>query len=158
MHLKITFDEKAFAHSEEQSTTTFDKPDFKKFNMRFHNLDLIIIDAIAKRNGTSRSQIINSFIERMLKDFVLRCPKYEALYISQHAEMLSENSTKSNKDFAWDEWYAHTTLQQNHDYLWIAQNDLQYDIDNKNISKEFVTLVRKLNKSRENSSETNPKP
>src|SRR5690606_10219780 len=101
MHLEITFDEKAFAHSEEQSTTTFDKPDFKKFNMRFNNLDLIIIDAIAKRNGTSRSQIINSFIERMLKDFVLRCPKYEALFITGHAEAINVDSTKSDKNFAW---------------------------------------------------------
>ena len=158
MHLEITFDEKAFAHSEEQPTTTFDKPDFKKFNMRFNNLDLIIIDAIAKRNGTSRSQIINSFIERMLKDFVLRCPKHEALVISDHAEKLSKDSSKSNKDFAWNEWYAHTTLRQNHDYLWMAQDNLQYDIDNKNISKEFVTLVRKLIKSEDNPDKTNPKP
>ena len=158
MHLEITFDEKAFAHSEEQSTTTFDKPDFKKFNMRFNNLDLIIIDAIAKRDGTSRSQIINSFIERMLKDFVLSCPKHEALVISDHAEKLSKDSTKSNKDFAWNEWYAHTTLRQDHDYLWMAQDNLQYDIDHKNISKEFVTLVRKLRKSGDNPDETNPKP
>ena len=157
MHLEITFDEKAFAHSEEQSTTTFDKPDFKKFNMRFNNLDLIIIDAIAKRNGTSRSQIINSFIESMLKDFILRCPKHEALVISEHAEKLSKDSTKSNKDFAWDEWYAHTTLRQDHDYLWIAKNNLKQDIDHKNISKEFVTLVHKLRKSRDTSDEANPK-
>jgi hypothetical protein len=158
MHLEITFHEKAFAHSEEQSTTTFDKPDFKKFNMRFNNLDLIIIDAIAKRNDTSRSQIINSFIESMLKDFVLSCPSHEALVISEHAEKLSKDSTKSNQDFAWDEWYAHTTLRQDHDYLWIAKNDLQHDIDHKNISKEFVTLVRKLRKSRDTSDEANPKP
>lgn len=157
MHLEITFDEKAFAHSEEQSTTTFDKPDFKKFNMRFNNLDLIIIDAIAKRNGTSRSQIINSFIERMLKDFLLRCPEHEAIYISEHAEILSKDSTKSNKDFAWNEWYAHRTLRQEHDYLWMAQTKLQHYVDGKKISKEFVSLVRKLKRSIDNSSEVNPK-
>lgn len=158
MHLEITFDEKAFAHSEEQSTTTFDKPDFKKFNMRFNNLDLIIIDAVAKRNGTSRSQIINSFIERMLKDFVLRCPKYEALFITGHAEAISGDSTKSDKNFAWDEWYADTALAQNIDYLWLANNDLQHDIDNKNISKELATLAVRLQKARASSSETKPKP
>jgi hypothetical protein len=158
MHLEITFDEKAFAHSEEQSTTTFDKPDFKKFNMRFNNLDLIIIDAIAKRNGTSRSQIINSFIERMLKDFVLRCPKYEALFITEHAEAINVDSTKSDKNFAWDEWYADTALAENIDYLWLAKDRLQNDIENKNISKELVTLVSKLKKARANSSETKPKP
>lgn len=157
MSLKIEFDEAAFDKLEE-SSTTFDKPDFKKFNMRFNNLDLIIIDAIAKRNGTSRSQIINSFVERMLKDFVLSCPSHEALHISQHAEILSKNSIKSNKDFAWDKWYAHTTLRQDHDYLWMAKSNLQHDIDHKNISKEFVTLVRKLKKSRDNSSETKSKP
>lgn len=158
MHLEITFDEKAFAHSEDQSTTTFDKPDFKKFNMRFNNLDLIIIDAVAKRNGTSRSQIINSFIEHMLKDFVLRCPKYEALFITQHAEAISRENTKSDKSFAWDGWYADTALTVHHDYLEIAKNDLQHDIDNKNISKELVTLVGRLKKARASSSETKPKP
>jgi len=158
MQLEITFDEKACAHSEAPSTTTFDKPDFKKFNMRFNNLDLIIIDAIAKRNGTSRSQIINSFIERMLKDFVLRCPKYEALFITEHAEAINVDSTKSDKNFAWDEWYADTALAENIDYLWLAKDRLQNDIENKNISKELVTLVSKLKKARANSSETKPKP
>ena len=157
MHLTITFDEKAFAHSEEQSTTTFDKPDFRKFNMRFNNLDLIIIDAVAKRNGTSRSQIINSFIERILKDFVLLCPKYEALFITEHAESIIGDNTKSDKNFAWDEWYADTALAVHHDYLWIAKNDLQHDIENKNISKELITLINKLEKARGNSSVTKPK-
>ena len=104
MHLEITFDEKAFAHSEEQPTTTFDKPDFKKFNMRFNNLDLLIIDAITKRDSVSRSQIVNNFIEETLKDFLRQCSSQEALLITEYAEFLSKNSTKSNKDFAWDLW------------------------------------------------------
>ena len=62
MSLKIEFDEAAFDKLEE-SSTAFDKPEFKKFNMRFNNLDLLIVDAIAKRDGVSRSQIINDFIE-----------------------------------------------------------------------------------------------
>lgn len=103
MSLKIKFDEAAFDKLEE-SSTAFDKPEFKKFNMRFNNLDLLIVDAIAKRDGVSRSQIINDFIEESLKDFVRQCSSEEALLITEYAEFLSKNSTKSNKSFAWDLW------------------------------------------------------
>ena len=103
MSLKIEFDESAFDKLEE-SATAFDKPEFRKFNMRFNNLDLLIIDAIAKRDGVSRSQIINDFIEESLKDFVRQCSNEEALLITKYAEFLSKNSTKSNKNFAWDLW------------------------------------------------------
>ena len=57
MSLEITFQEDRFKKVD-ASNTVFDKPEFKKFNMRFNNLDLAIIDAIAKRDGVSRSQII----------------------------------------------------------------------------------------------------
>ena len=100
MSLKIEFDEAAFDKLEEPATA-FDKPEFRKFNMRFNNLDLLIIDAIAKRDG---SQIVNNFIEETLKDFLRQCSSQEALLITEYAEFLSKNSTKSNKDFAWDLW------------------------------------------------------
>lgn len=103
MSLKIEFNEAAFDKLEE-SSTAFDKPEFRKFNMRFNNLDLLIIDAIAKRDGVSRSQIVNGFIEETLKDFVRQCSSEEALLITEYAEFLSKNSTKSNKSFAWDLW------------------------------------------------------
>lgn len=103
MSLKIDFDEAAF-NTLEDPTTAFDKPEFRKFNMRFNNLDLLIIDAIAKRDGVSRSQIVNNFIEETLKDFLRQCSSQEALLITEYAEFLSKNSTKSNKDFAWDLW------------------------------------------------------
>lgn len=103
MSLKIEFDEAAFDKLEE-SSTAFDKPEFRKFNMRFNNLDLLIIDAIAKRDGVSRSQIVNGFIEETLKDFVRQCSSEEALLITEYAEFLSKNSIKSNKSFAWDLW------------------------------------------------------
>ncbi|WP_435980745.1 hypothetical protein [Psychrobacter sp. DM4] len=103
MSLKIEFHEEAFDKLEE-STTAFDKPEFRKFNMRFNNLDLLIIDAIAKRNGVSRSQIINDFIEETLKDFLRQCSSEEALLITEYAEFLSKNSTKSNRNFSWELW------------------------------------------------------
>jgi len=103
MSLKIEFDEKAFDKLEE-SSIAFDKPEFRKFNMRFNNLDLLIIDAVAKRDGVSRSQIVNGFIEETLKDFVRQCSSEEALLITEYAEFLSKYSTKSNKSFAWDLW------------------------------------------------------
>ena len=103
MSLKIEFDEAAF-NKLEDPTTAFDKPEFRKFNMRFNNLDLLIIDAIAKRDGVSRSQIINDFIEESLKDFLSQCSSEEALLITEYAEFLSKNSTKSNKNFSWQLW------------------------------------------------------
>ena len=103
MSLKIEFDEDAFDKLDDPATA-FDKPEFRKFNMRFNNLDLLIVDAIAKRDGVSRSQIINDFIEESLKGFVRQCSSEEALLITEYAEFLSKNSTKSNKSFAWDLW------------------------------------------------------
>lgn len=105
MSLEITFKEDAFKQVED-AATAFDKPEFRKFNMRFNNLDLAIIDAIAKRDGVSRSQIINNFIERTLKDFLKSCEDDEAFLLTEYAEFLSRDSVKSNKDFAWHLWLA----------------------------------------------------
>lgn len=100
--LNITFNEEGFKTPEEPQVV--DKPEFKKFNMKFHNLDLLMIDAIAKRDGTSRSQIINMFIDKILRDSLISLPGYIGLTIGKAADRLCDEKGKSNKDFSWEHW------------------------------------------------------
>lgn len=148
MSLEITFQEDAFKNVEEL-TTSFDKPEFKKFNMRFNNLDLVIIDAIAKRDGISRSQIINGFIREILEDFIWSCPKHEALVITRYAESLSDNHTKYDKNFSWDLWYTNMRLgEPPESYLEYARHELKSDIKDGSASKELLSLIATLKSSR----------
>ncbi|MUG32563.1 hypothetical protein [Psychrobacter sanguinis] len=148
MTLKITFDEDAFQKNEEPDTN-FEKPEFKKFNMRFNNLDLVIIDAIAKRNGTSRSQIINDFIEAVLKDFLTNCSEDEALLMCKYAESLSEDKIKNNKDFSWDSWYGNWRYGwATEGHLYQAVRSLSEDIENNNASTELLRLLKLLKMSK----------
>ena len=147
MSLEITFQEDRFKKVD-ASNTVFDKPEFKKFNMRFNNLDLAIIDAIAKRDGISRSQIINGFIRETLKEFVWNCPKYEAFVLTQHAESLSKGHTKSDKGFAWDLWY--TALKYGphpDDHFNYAKIMLKSEIEKGDASKELLSLIAMLKKA-----------
>lgn len=146
MSLKITLKEDAFKQVEE-ADTTFDKPEFRKFNMRFNNLDLAIIDAIAKRDGVSRSQIINSFIENTLKSFVTACSHEEALLITEHAEVLSKNSTKSNKDFAWGVWYV-SWSNDPAGHLWNAMHNLNEGFESGQIKESVKNLKYLLDKNK----------
>lgn len=100
--LEITFNEDDFKDPEEPQS--FDKPEFKKFNMKFHNMDLLIIDAIAKRDGTSRAQILNMFIEQILRDSLQDLPLYSGLTIGKFADLLCADKSKSSKDFLWEHW------------------------------------------------------
>lgn len=146
MSLEITFKEDAFKQVED-AATAFDKPEFRKFNMRFNNLDLAIIDAIAKRDGVSRSQIINSFIEDTLKSFVAECSHEEALLITEHAEVLSKNSNKSNKDFAWDLWYVNYSNDPS-GHLYNAMYNLNSDLESGDVKESVKTLKNLLDKNK----------
>lgn len=147
MSLEITFKEDAFKQVEE-AATTFDKPEFRKFNMRFNNLDLAIIDAIAKRDGVSRSQIINGFIERTLKDFVMSCKHDEALLITRHAEFLSKNSTKLNKNFAWHLWFVNLYNHPESEFQNTMQN-LKRDFESGQVEETVKNLKSLLDKNKE---------
>ncbi len=100
--LNITFKEDEFKVPE--APQSFDKPEFKKFNMKFHNLDLMIIDAIAKRDGTSRAQIINMFTEQIIRNALIELPGYVALKIGEFADTICDEKGKTNKDFLWKHW------------------------------------------------------
>ena len=114
--LNITFNEDEFKTPEEPQVVN--KPEFKKFNMKFHNLDLLMIDAIAKRDGTSRSQIINMFIDKILKDSLVALPGYIGLTIGKAADRLCDEKGKSNKDFLWQNWLIEQKGRvRSHEYL-----------------------------------------
>lgn len=148
MSVKIKFNENAFKKEEELSTN-FEKPEFKKFNMKFNNLDLIIIDAVAKRAGVSRSQIVNEFIEDILKSFILNCPEHEAFLMCKYAESLNKDSIKSDQDFSWEQWFAdlrygtHPAESLHH-----ANYNLSEEMKSDNVSKELVHLLKVLKMSK----------
>lgn len=147
MSLKIEFHEEAFDKLEE-SSTAFDKPEFRKFNMRFNNLDLLIIDAIAKRDGVSRSQIVNDFIEETLKDFLRQCSSEEALLITEYAEFLSKNSTKSNKNFAWDLWNISRSIVDPEGLLDNQMHVLNEGLKSGQVEQSLKNLKELLDKSK----------
>lgn len=148
MSLKIKFNDNAFKQEEELSTN-FEKPEFKKFNMKFNNMDLIIIDAVAKRAGVSRSQIVNEFIEDILKSFILNCPKYEAFLMCKYAENLNKGSIKSDQDFSWEQWFADIRYGTHpDDSLYQANFDLSEEMKSDNLSKELVHLLKFLKMSK----------
>ena len=136
MSLKIEFHEEAFDKLEE-SSTAFDKPEFRKFNMRFNNLDLLIIDAIAKRDGVSRSQIV-----------LRQCSSEEALLITEYAEFLSKNSTKSNKNFAWDLWNISRSIVDPEGLLDNQMHVLNEGLKSGQVEQSLKNLKELLDKSK----------
>lgn len=147
MSLKIEFDEAAFDKLEE-SSTAFDKPEFRKFNMRFNNLDLLIIDAIAKRDGVSRSQILNDFIEETLKDFLRQCSSEEALLITEYAEFLGQNSTKSNKNFSWELWNISRSIVHPESLLDNQMHVLNEGLKSGQVEQSLKNLKELLDRSK----------
>lgn len=116
MSLKITFNKDAFTtaiETTEDKTEDLKKPEYKKYNMRFNNLDLAIIDAIAKRDGTSRSQILNNFITSTIQKTLSNRDNFnlvEAYFIVKYVDNLCKNRSKSDKNFTWLEWYANKSF------------------------------------------------
>ncbi len=138
MSLKVTFDKNGFHKVEEQPKNSH-KPEFKKFNMRFHNIDLQIIDAIAKRNKTSRSQILNKFIEFILKS-TLNKDNFDIAKIYcliKHTDSICKNSAKSNPNFSWESWYNAENFPS------IPMSNLQHEIRQYG---EYSTEIKNLQK------------
>lgn len=157
--LSITFNEEGFKTPEEPQVVN--KPEFKKFNMKFHNLDLLMIDAIAKRDGTSRSQIINMFIDKILRDSLISLPGYIGLTISQIADGLCDEKGKSNKDFLWRHWLieqigyvrSHATLIE--EYFYQIQG-INFD-NEKTIPPDLSNLYQILEKHAAKLEDVKPK-
>lgn len=144
MSLIINFNEDAFTKHKD-ADSGFDKTEYKKFNMRFNNFDLAIIDAIAKRDGISRSTIINAFIEATLRRFLCECDENEAMLLIEHAEYLSAKSTSSNSDFSWDIWYSlrgSDPRGQFHNSLCMLKDELESD-ETPSYLKELKLLLEK---------------
>lgn len=145
MSLKITFNEEAF---QKDSKSINHNPEFKKFNMRFHDVDLLIIDAIAKRDGTSRSQILNLLIKRALKSFLSECDSLEAFAIMKHADSICEDNKKSDLSFSWESWYIDSFyLYAINDYTYHVEMRFQEVMENNEASASLKNLVQALDKA-----------
>lgn len=147
MNLKITFDENSF--NQEEPKNLNHNPEFKKFNMRFHNMDLLVIDAIAKRDGTSRSQILNLLIDRVLKSFLEECNKLEAYVIMKHADSMCEENQKSDLGFSWESWYQHKFYSGNlNDFYPDVEFNFNDAIAQNTASETLKNLIYVLNKAK----------
>lgn len=147
MSLEIIFNEEAF--KDEESKNINHSPEYKKFNMRFHNIDLLIIDAIAKRDSTSRSQILNMLIDRVLKQFLRSCNKLEAYAIIQHADSICDENKKSDLSFSWESWYQHEFYSGNlNDFYPEVEFEFNDAMEQNKASESLKNLVYVLEKSK----------
>ncbi|MDY3306752.1 hypothetical protein [Psychrobacter sanguinis] len=147
MTLQITFNEDAF-HQEEPKNINHN-PEYKKFNMRFHNMDLLIIDAIAKRDGTSRSQILNLLIDRVLKGFLEECNRLEAYAIMKHADDICVESKKSDLDFSWESWYERKFYPRNpNDFYQEFELAFNVAMEQNTASEPLKSLIHVLEKAK----------
>lgn len=146
--LVIDFKKSAFATKYEVKEV--EKPELKRFNMKFSQLDLQLIDDIAKRDGISRSQIINLLIERMVKDFVLSLAsdidEETALIVTTLTEKSYDPKTKSDKNFAWDVWYMSKKYDTARYQLDLAINDLNRSYYDNSLSFQSKKICEKLMK------------
>lgn len=158
--LELTFNEDAFGNPKAEENQTFNKPEFKKFNMKFHNIDLMLIDAIAKRDGSSRVQIINSLIEDILKGFIQSLPLYEGLLISRIVDESLIDKAKIDKSFSWELWLA-----ENSGNFFSVKNKIEEFMYNERLSYEtngypssLKNLVQLLKNSKLKSEELQSTP
>lgn len=66
-----------------------DKSSIRKYNIRLHKTDLVVLDALAARNGISRSQLLNQIVERILLNSLSALDVRAAAYVAQTANQLA---------------------------------------------------------------------
>lgn len=86
MSLKINTE--AFAKAPEDLVNQ-DKPNIRKYNIRVHKTDLAVLDALAARNGVSRSQLLNQIVERILLNSLSTLDVRAAAYVAKAANQLA---------------------------------------------------------------------
>lgn len=144
---KITVDFNQQAFVRDDNTLSFDKQEIKKFNMKFNTLDLRIIETIAKQKGVSRSQLINDFIENILKEFILNSSHDESLLLTTFAEQRLKNQSKKDpKDFHWDYWFISTQNPHPDTLLYMAKDSFHERMKDGFISPETINLLSLLQK------------
>ena len=86
MTLKINTE--AFAKLPENLVDS-DKPSIKKYNIRVHKTDLTVLDALAARDGISRSQLLNQLVEKILLNSLSALDTRAAYYVAKSANQLA---------------------------------------------------------------------
>ena len=65
------------------------KPNIKKYNIRVHKTDLAVLDALATRDGISRSQLLNQLVEKILLNSLSALDTRAAYYVAKSANQLA---------------------------------------------------------------------
>ena len=91
MPLKINAD--SFAKVPENLIDS-DKPNIKKYNIRLHKTDLAVLDALAARDGISRSQLLNQLVEKILLNGLSALDTRAAYHVAKIANQLAGISEK----------------------------------------------------------------
>lgn len=86
MSLKINTEAFAKVH---EDLVNQDKPNIRKYNIRVHKTDLAVLDALAARNGVSRSQLLNQIVERILLNSLSTLDVRAAAYVAKAANQLA---------------------------------------------------------------------
>lgn len=86
MQLKINAE--AFAKVPENLVDSA-KPNIKKYNIRVHKTDLAVLDALATRDGISRSQLLNQLVEIILLNSLFSLDTRAGYYVAKAANQLA---------------------------------------------------------------------
>lgn len=65
------------------------KPNIKKYNIRVHKTDLAVLDALATRDGISRSQLLNQLVEAILLNSLFSLDTRAGYYVANSANKLA---------------------------------------------------------------------
>ncbi|ENW27809.1 MULTISPECIES: hypothetical protein [Acinetobacter] len=91
--MPLIFNTEAFAKVPENLVDS-NKPNIKKYNVRVHKTDLVILDALAARSGISRSQLLNQLVEKILLNTLCTLDTRAAYYVANVANKLAGISPK----------------------------------------------------------------
>lgn len=86
--MSLEINAKAFAKAPENLIDP-DKPNIKKYNIRLHKTDLAVLDALAARDGISRSQLLNQLVEKILLNSLSVLDTRAAYYVAKAANQLA---------------------------------------------------------------------
>src|SRR5690606_40212749 len=95
--MPLIFNTEAFAKVPENLVDS-NKPNIKKYNVRVHKTDLVILDALAARSGISRSQLLNQLVEKILLNTLCTLDTRAAYYVANVANKLAGISPKERSE------------------------------------------------------------
>ncbi|MBF7686518.1 hypothetical protein I2F17_11890 [Acinetobacter sp. B10A] len=84
-----------FFQQSSKKTIELNKPNINKYNIRVDKNDLIVLDLLAKQYGTSRAQLLNQFVEKILLNSLLSLDTRSAYLVAETADNLAGSTLAS---------------------------------------------------------------